>query len=489
MPLRLRGILEETCPVSSPFPVRELVSHRPLCDNARRMKLLIKNGHVIRWNADERVEQLENHHVLIEDNRIRDVSRAIPNDFTPDETIDAGGCAVIPGLINTHHHLYQSLTRGLKSAQNAKLFDWLNGLYEVWGRLDFEAVKLGSQVSMAEMLLSGCTTTNDMFYVYPNESDVKAEAVIEAAHEIGMRIHAGRGSMSLGRSKGGLPPDAVVQDEPVILKDSARVIEKFHDAKPYAMTRIDLMPCSPFSITFDLLKETRALAKSFDVLCHTHVAETMDEERYCMEKFGKRPVDYMAAAGWLGHDVSWAHCVCLNPAEIKLLAATRTGIAHCPSSNMILGSGIPPVCELLRAHATVGLGVDGSSSNNGAHVLAEARQALLLQRVKNGADSFSPEDALRLATRGGAHLLNRADELGNLAKGFAADVTIFDLNTVEFAGAAVQDPLGALMLCHSPRAKYVLVNGKVVVKFGQVATIGTQNLVTRMNEVVKQRFR
>ncbi len=453
------------------------------------MKLLIKNGHIVRWDASEHVEQLENHHVLIEGNRIRDVVATVPADFTPEETIDAGGCAVIPGLINSHHHLYQSLTRCFKSVQNVKLFDWLTGLYEVWRRMDFEAVKLGSQISMAEMLLSGCTTTNDMFYVYPNESNVRAEAVIEGAHELGLRIHAGRGSMSLGRSKGGLPPDDVVQDETTILKDSGRVIEKFHDAKPYAMTRVDLMPCSPFSITFDLLKETRALAKTYGVLCHTHVAETMDEEHFCTEKFGKRPVDYMAAADWLGHDVSWAHCVCLNPSEIKLLAATRTGIAHCPSSNMILGSGIPPVCEMLRANAIVGLGVDGSSSNNGAHLLAEARQALLLQRVKNGADSFTPEDALRLATRGGARLLNRADELGNLAKGCAADIAIFDLNSVEFAGAAAQDPLGALMLCHSPRAKFVLVNGKVVVKYGQLATVNLPGLVSKMNELVKKRFR
>jgi cytosine/adenosine deaminase-related metal-dependent hydrolase len=453
------------------------------------MKLLIKNGHVIRWNDQRRVEQLEHHHVLIEGNRIRDVVASVPHDFTPDETIDASGCTVTPGLINTHHHLYQSLTRCLKSTQNAKLFDWLAGLYEVWRRMDFEAVKLGSQISMAEMLLSGCTTTNDMFYVYPSESNVRAEAVIEGAHELGMRIHAGRGSMSLGRSKGGLPPDDVVQDETSILKDSERVIEKFHDGKPYAMTRVDLMPCSPFSITFDLLKETRALAKAFRVLCHTHVAETMDEERFCVERFGKRPVDYMAAADWLGHGVSWAHCIWLSPADIKLMAATNTAAAHCPSSNMILGSGIPPVCELLRNHVTVALGVDGSSSNNGGHVLAEARQALLLQRVKNGADSFTPEDALRIATVGGARLLNREGELGNIGPGFAADLAIFDLNTVEFAGAAAQDPLGALMMCHPPRAKYVIVNGKIVVKYGQVATVSTQNLVSRMNELVRQRFR
>ena len=453
------------------------------------MKTLIKNGHIIRWNAQNNIEQLEGRHVLIEDDRIRDVVASPPKDFEPSETIDASGCAVIPGLINTHHHLYQSLTRCLKSVQNAKLFDWLTGLYEVWARMDFEAVKLGSQISMAEMLLSGCTTTNDMFYVYPRESDVTAEAVIEGAAELGMRIHAGRGSMSLGRSHGGLPPDDVVQNEQAIIEDCERVIEKFHDPKPYAMTRIDLMPCSPFSITFDLLKETRALAKSRKVLCHTHVAETEDENRFCLEKFGKRPADYLASADWIGPDVSWAHCVCLNSAEIKSLADTKTAVAHCPSSNMILGSGIPPVCEMLQANATVGLGVDGSSSNNGGHVLAEARQALLLQRVKNGADSFTTEDALRIATFGGARLLNRDNELGNIAPGFAADVAIYDLNAVEFAGAAAQDPLGALMLCHPPRAKFVLVNGRIVVRYGQLATVYLQGLVTKVNELVKQRFR
>jgi len=453
------------------------------------MKLLLKNGHIIHWNAQNRVEQLDNHHVLIEDHRIRDIAPTVPSDFQPDETIDATNCAVLPGLINTHHHLYQSLTRCLKSVQDARLFDWLLGLYDVWGKLDFEAVKIGSQISMAEMLLSGCTTTNDMFYVYPRESDVKAEAVIEGAAELGMRIHAGRGSMSLGRSAGGLPPDNVVQDEAVIVKDCERVIHRFHDPKSYAMTRIDLMPCSPFSITFDLLKETRALGKAHGALCQTHVAETKDEEKFCLEKFGQRPADYLASADWLGPDVSWAHCVWLNADEVKLMADTGTAAAHCPSSNMILGSGIPPVCELLRATATVGLGVDGSSSNNGAHVLAEARLALLLQRVKNGASSFSAEDALRLATLGGAKLLNRSGELGNISPGFAADITIFDLNTVEYAGATVQDPLGALMMCHAPRAKFVLVNGKLVVKYGQIATIGTQQLVARMNEIVQQRFR
>lgn len=450
------------------------------------MRLLIQNGHVIRWNPAGNVEQLPGHHVLIEDNRIVEVTG---ESREADETLDATGCAVLPGLINTHHHLYQSLTRCLLPVQNAKLFDWLTGLYNVWGRLDFQAVKLGSQVSMAEMLLSGCTTTNDMFYVYPRASDVKAEAVIEAAAELGMRIHAGRGSMSLGRSAGGLPPDEVVQDEPAILKDSERLIHRFHDDKPYAMTRIDLMPCSPFSITFDLLQQTRQLAKANRVLCHTHVAETHDETEFCLQKFGKRPADYLASADWIGPDVSWAHGVCLNAAEVKLMADTGTATAHCPSSNMILGSGIPPICELLRAGATVGLGVDGSSSNNGAHLLGECRQALLLQRVKDGADSFTAEDALLLGTLGGAKLLNRAGELGNLAPGFAADIAIFDLNTVEYAGAAAQDPLGALMLCSPTRAKFVIVNGRVVVKYGQLVTLHLPKLIERMNQVVRTRFR
>ncbi len=449
------------------------------------MKLLIKNGTIIRWE-NNCVEQL-NHNVLITDNRITTITSDIP---AADETIDATGCAVIPGLINTHHHLFQSLTRCLKSVQNAELFDWLIGLYEVWRKnIDYESVHTGAQISLAEMLLSGCTTTNDMTYLYPRNGDMRAEAVIEAAAELGIRIHAGRGSMSLGRSQGGLAPDDVTQDEATILADSQRVIDKFHDPKPLAMTRIDLMPCAPFLISRELFRDTRQLARERRVLCHTHVAETTDEEHFCLEKFGMRPAEYMADAGWIGPDVSWAHCVCLNAEDIKLLADTCTAVAHCPSSNMILGSGIPPVCDLLEAGATVGLGVDGSSSNNGGNVLAECRQALLLQRVKNGADSFSPADAFRLATLGGAKLLNRADELGNIAPGYAADIAVFDLNTVEYAGASAQDPLGALMTCHAPRAKFVLVNGRVVVKYGQIATLDAARLVARMNELVRRRFR
>jgi len=448
------------------------------------MKLLVENGTILRPG-----QQLDHHHILVEDQRIHAVVAHVPADFIPDETIDATGCAVIPGLINTHHHLFQSLTRCLPSVQNAKLFDWLTGLYEVWRPLDYQALKTASQISLAEMLLSGCTTTNDMMYLFPRGADVALEAVLEAASELGIRLHAGRGSMAIGKSQGSLAPDVLTQDEPAILKDCERVLHRFHDQNRYAMARVDLMPCAPFSISLNLFKETRQLARAHNALCHTHVAETLDEEIFCLHQYGKRPVDYVMDAGWSGPDVSFAHCVCLNAAEIKLLADTKTAVAHCPSSNMILGSGIPPVCELLRAGATVGLGVDGSSSNHGGHVLAEARQALLLQRVKNGAESFTAADAFRLVTTGGAMLLNRADELGDLAPGYAADLAIFDLQTIEYAGAAVQDPLATLMMCHAGRAKHVIVNGRVVVKHGRLATMDESTLVARMNELVQKKYR
>lgn len=449
------------------------------------MTLLIHSGTLLRWHLD-RVEPLRQN-LLVTDNRIT----AITPDRPPaDDTLDATGCVVIPGLINTHHHLFQSLTRCLKSVQNADLFDWLTGLYEVWQRgIDFASVRTGAQVSLAELLLSGCTTTNDMTYLYPRHGDMRFEAVVEAATALGIRLHAGRGAMSLGRSRGGLAPDKLTEDEATILADCQRVIDRFHDPRPFAMLRVDLMPCAPFLISPELFRDTRQLARDRRVLCHTHVAETPAEEQYCLEHFGQRPAEYMATAGWIGPDVSWAHGVCLTPADLQVVARTGTAIAHCPSSNMILGSGIAPVAELLAAGATVGLGVDGSSSNNGGNLLAECRQALLLQRVQNGADAFSPEQAFHLATRGGATLLNRAAELGNLAPGAAADIAVFDLNTVEYAGAAAHDPLGALMTCHAPRARYVVVNGRVVVRKGDLTTVDTPQLVARMNDLVARRFR
>ncbi|MCX7915522.1 MAG: amidohydrolase family protein, partial [Verrucomicrobiae bacterium] len=292
-----------------------------------------------------------------------------------------------------------------------------------------------------------------------------------------------------GQRHGSLPPDELTEEEPVILRDAERVLRRFHNRARLAMQRVDLMPCAPFSISRELFRDTLQLARAYGALCHTHVAETLDEERYCRDRFGVRPLDYVMSAGWHGPDVSLAHCVHVNTDEIHQLATTHTAVAHCPSSNMILGSGIPPVVEMLRAGVTVGLGVDGSASNHGGHLIAEARQALLLQRVRHGAGSFTAQDALTLATVGGARLLNRADELGNLAPGYAADVAVFDLGTIEFAGAAVHDPLAALVMCHAPRVRDVFVNGRLVVRNGQLTRVDERALAARLNETVRRLYR
>lgn len=458
------------------------------------MNLLISHGTVLvpQWPVERcasvRWQTLPDHHVLICDEQIEAVSPDIPAGWQPDEILDANGCVVLPGLINTHYHLFQSLSRCLPAVQNASLFAWLTGLYPGWRAVDYAVLKPATQVSLAELLLSGCTTTNDMMYLFPRGSNVRLEAVLEAAEELGIRIHAGRGSMAIGQRHGSLAPDELTEDEPAILRDCERVLQLFHDRSRYAMRRIDLMPCAPFSISRELFWDTRKLAQAYGALCHTHVAETLDEERYCRECFGVRPLDYVMAAGWHGSAVSLAHCVHLNSTEIQQLADTQTAVAHCPSSNMILGSGIPPVVEMLRTGVTVGLGVDGSSSNHGGHLLAEARQALLLQRVRFGAGSFTASDALTLATVGGARLLNRADELGGLSPGFAADIAIYDFGTIEFAGAAAHDPLAALVMCHAPRARDVIVNGRLVVRNGQLTRADEHELAARLNDAVRRLY-
>jgi len=313
------------------------------------------------------------------------------------EWIDAGRHIVIPGLINTHHHLFQSITRALPAAQDVKLFDWLRALYPRWRHLDYESARAAALVSLAELLLSGCTTTSDHFYLVPRGSDVRHEAVLEAADRLGIRIHLCRGSMSVGESKGGLPPDDCTEDEEAILKDSERMIGRWHDPSPLAMRRIDLAPCSPFNVSPELFRATRDLARAHGLLLHTHAAETMDEERYCLEKFKCRPIPFFEDQGWLGPDVYLAHCVCLTDNDVACLGRSRTGVAHCPCSNMRLGSGVAPIPELLAAGARVGIAVDGSSSNDGGHVLAEARQALLLQRAVKGAKAFRVAQAFELA--------------------------------------------------------------------------------------------
>jgi cytosine/adenosine deaminase-related metal-dependent hydrolase len=408
---------------------------------------------------------------------------------------------VTPGLVNTHHHMYQSLTRAIPAVQNAELFAWLRGLYPIWSGLTPEMVRVSTQVAMAELLLGGCTTSSDHLYIYPN--GVRLEDSIEAADAIGMRFVACRGSMSVGRSQGGLPPDSVVEDEAFILKDSQRLIEAHHDRSHGAMVQIALAPCSPFSVSQDLMRESAALARSAGVRLHTHLAENDHDIAYSREKFNCTPAQYAQDLGWLGDDVWHAHCVKLDDEGISLFAATRTGVAHCPCSNMRLASGIAPIRRMLDAGVPVGLGVDGCASNDAAHMVNEARQAMLLARVgralappgrdaqgrpvygcDHGPAEMTARDVLALATRGGAQVLGRKD-IGHLAVGMCADLALFDLNTIGFAGGAVHDPVGALALCASPQAAYTVVNGRVVVHQGRLQTVELAPLVTRHNTLAQ----
>ena len=402
--------------------------------------------------------------------------------------INGRSSVVIPGLINTHHHLYQSLTRCMPAVQNAGLFDWLVALYPCWRELDSQSLRKAAMVSVAELILGGCTTTSDHQYLFPADRDVSIETVLEAAEALGIRMHACRGSMSLGESAGGLPPDDCVQQEDTILADCERVIERFHDPRPMAMRRIDLAPCSPFSITPELLDRTRQLATEQKVLLHTHAAETLEEQSYCLERFGIRPIEYLRRHSWLGSSVYLAHCVHVNDEEIELLAGTGTGVAHCPCSNMRLGSGIAPVRRMLDAGVKVGLGVDGSSSNDGGNMLAEARQSLLLQRAAGGAAAMTAGEAFRMATVGGAEVLNRP-ELGRIEAGCAADLVILDANDIALAGAIAHDPLGALILCHAPRPQRVIVAGRTVLDAGQITGVDWPQLVADFNQMVRERFR
>ncbi len=457
------------------------------------MSLRIEHATVVVWCGEE-PDVLRDCTIVIADGMIREIGPSSPPlhkggpGTGPEEVFDARNHVVIPCLINTHHHLYQSLTRGLKSVQDAPLFGWLTQLYQQWRHLTYDAVRDAASVSLAELMLSGCTTTSDHFYIFPQGADVRIEAVLEAAERLGIRIHACRGSMSVGQSRGGLPPDDCVQSEQEILDDTIRAVERFHDPSPLAMRRIDLAPCSPFSVSRELLRDTAALARERNLLLHTHAAETTAEQRYCIERFGMRPVRFLHEMGWLNRDVYLAHCVHLSDDEIALLADTGTGVAHCPCSNMRLGSGIPPIRRLLDRGVKVGLGVDGSSSNDGGHLLAEARQALLLQRVAGGAEAMRVVEAFRLLTLGGAAVLNRP-ALGNLAVGQAADLAMFRANDIAFAGAVAQDPLAAMILCHAPRVDRLIVGGRTVVKDGQILGLDLPVLIERFHRRGAERFR
>jgi cytosine/adenosine deaminase-related metal-dependent hydrolase len=467
--------------------------------------LLIHRARCIATQDDAQTE-LQGASLLIRDGRIERIIPATDNTDEllqqVDEVIDARHHVVVPGLINTHHHMYQSLTRAIPGVQNAELFSWLQGLYPIWVGLTPEMVRVSSQVAMAEMLQSGCTTSSDHLYIYPN--GVRLDDSIEAAHTIGMRFTATRGSMSVGESQGGLPPDRVVEKEPAILKETQRLIETWHDASFGSMTHVAVAPCSPFSVSQDLMRESAKLARAHGVRLHTHLAENDHDVAYTREKFNCTPAQYAEDLGWVGSDVWHAHGVKLDEEGTYLFARTRTGIAHCPCSNMRLASGILPLRKMLDAGVPIGLGVDGSASNDAAHMLNEARQAMLLARVRramepprvedgrttfgcdHGPSEMTPRDALRLATRGGAEVLGRAHELGQIQIGFCADIAMFRTDTLGMAGGAVHDPVGALLLCASDKADYTIVNGRVLVRQGEITTVDMGPLIERHNQLAMQ---
>jgi cytosine/adenosine deaminase-related metal-dependent hydrolase len=401
-----------------------------------------------------------------------------------DVVLDLRGHAVIPGLVNTHHHLYQTMTRALPGAQDAGLFDWLKTLYPIWARLNPDHIAASTRTGLAELALSGCTTVADHLYLFPNGSRLDDE--IEAAADIGLRLHASRGSMSRGESDGGLPPDSVVQDEATILEDTARVAAAYHDASPGAMVKVVVAPCSPFSVSTDLMAESAELARELGLHLHTHLAETMDEEDYCRDVYGKRPLELATDLGWGGPDVWFAHSIFMNDVEIAAMGRSGTGMAHCPSSNMRLASGIAPVRSYLEAGVPVGLGVDGSASNDGNHMLGEARQAMLLARLDaapsiSGGRLLTAREALRIATRGGAAVLGR-DDLGSLEPGKAADFCAVSLDRLEYAGAQ-NDPVSALLFAAPTRVDYTYVHGRPVVHRGELVTADVAELVANHNRL------
>jgi cytosine/adenosine deaminase-related metal-dependent hydrolase len=445
--------------------------------------LLVKHIHTLVTMDDARRE-IEDGALFIRDGAVEFVgSTSDLGERTADEILDLRGHIVLPGLINTHHHMYQTLTRAC--AQDKELFAWLRELYPIWSRLTGETVYVSAKLAMAELILSGCTTSSDHLYIFPN--DVKLEDEIRAAQEIGMRFHAARGSMSVGESKGGLPPDSVVEDEAAILRDTQRVIETYHDKNRYAMLRIVVAPCSPFSVSQNLMREAATLARSHGVHLHTHLAENANDVAYSLETFGLLPGDYARDVNWVGPDVWHAHCVCLNEREVSLFGRTGTGICHCPSSNMRLASGIAPVKKMRELHVNVGLGVDGSASNDASHLLNEARMAMLLQRVNGDPSAMTARQALELATRGGAAVLGR-DDVGALAPGMAADFVAYRLDAVGFAGAQ-HDPVAALVFCQSVNVDYSVINGKMVVRDGVLQTVDTPVLVEQHNTLSRRLIR
>jgi 8-oxoguanine deaminase len=464
--------------------------------------LLVKNAYLV--TMDDHQREFPDGGLFARDGFIEKVGPTADLPQAADEVLNLRGHILLPGLVNTHHHFYQTLTRAVPAAQNANLFNWLKTLYPIWARLTPADIFTSTQTALTELAFSGCTTASDHLYLFPNGSRLDDE--IEAAREIGLRLHASRGAMSLGESQGGLPPDSVVDTEEHILADSQRLIERYHDAMPGSKIHIVLAPCSPFSVTAELMKQSAKLAREYGVHLHTHLAETEDEQAFCLEKFGHRPLAYMESLGWIGADVWFAHSVHVNKGEIGVLAKHNCGVAHCPTSNMRLASGVPPILAMLRAGVNVGLGVDGSASNDGSHLLAEVRQAMLLARLKAGLDGFSlsaaplsagesrgddpgvglmtAREALRLGTRGGADVLGRTD-IGSLQPGKCADFFAINLNRLEYAGA-LHDPLAAVVFCQPVHVDYTVVGGKFVVRDGELVTRDVGKLIEEHNRAAKR---
>jgi cytosine/adenosine deaminase-related metal-dependent hydrolase len=454
--------------------------------------LLIKHAYLV--TLDDQHSELPDGGLFIRDGFIEQVGTTSELPANADEVLDLNGHVLLPGLVNTHHHFYQTLTRAVPAAQNANLFNWLKTLYPIWARLTPDDIYTSTQTALAELALSGCTTASDHLYLFPNGSKLDDE--IEAGLELGLRLHASRGSMSLGESQGGLPPDSVTDKEDVILADCERLIQRYHDPKPGSLTRIVLAPCSPFSVTGDLMRESAKLARKYGLHLHTHLAETEDEEQFCLQKFGYRPVGYMQSVDWVGEDVWFAHSVYVNPEEIAVFARHKCGVAHCPTSNMRLASGIAPLREYLAAGINVGLGVDGSASNDGSHLLAEVRQAMLLSRLREGITGFSlsndplrklmtAREALWLGSRGGAAVLGRTD-IGSLEVGKCADFYAINLNQLDYAGGAVHDPVSAVVFCQPRQVDYTVVGGKFIVKNGQLTTVDKAKLIEKHNQAARR---
>jgi 8-oxoguanine deaminase len=455
---------------------------RPAQDSCMASLLIRNISTLITMDAGRR--RLDDGAISVRDNVIEYVgtTAGLPPALVDgaDRVIDGRRLVVLPGFVNTHHHLFQTLTRCIAVDQG--LFGWLKTLYPIWGRLDGEAIYTSAVTGIAELVLSGCTTASDHLYLFPNGATLEDE--IRAAREVGIRFHAARGSMSLGESRGGLPPDSLVEDERAILKDCQRVIEAFHDPTPGSMLRIVVAPCSPFSVTPELMRESAALARVHGVRLHTHLAETLDETAYCRQTLGMHPVDFAEQVGWLGDDVWHAHCVHLEERDIARFARTGTGVAHCPTSNMRLASGIAPVRAMLDAGVHVGLGVDGSASNDSSHLLAEARQSLLLQRVLGNPRGLTGMEALELATVGGAAVLGR-DDIGALAPGMCADFIGIAVNRLDYAGAQ-HDLQSAVVFCAPSRVDLSVINGRVVVEDGVLTTVELEQVVERHNRVSKR---